>query len=241
MGAWPDPGPFPWARLLRLWAAVAGTCAVLSFPSSAAFSLQEVEVHGARRLDARELARAGGLEVGMPLASVDPDRVRRRLLRLPRVRDAWVQARWPSRVRVWVDERTPQAVLRLPDGTEVLVDEDGVVLDGAAQGLPVVLGPKVRWLQPGEAVPAPEVVRLVRELAALPDPDRQQVAWARPLATGDVTVGTRDGLVVRAAAGRLGKGLRTAREVAQALWARGVRAGVVDVRYADRAVVQPAP
>jgi cell division protein FtsQ len=220
---------------------VAGACAVLSLPNSSAFSLQEVEVHGTRLLDARAVARAGGLEVGMPLASVDPDRVRQRLLRLPRVRDARVQVRWPSQVWVWVEERTPQAVLRLPDGAEVLVDEDGVVLDGAAQGLPVVLGPQVRWLQPGEAVPAAEVVGLVEELAALPEPDRREVAWARPVATGDVTVGTRDGLVVRAAAGQLAKGLRTAREVARALRARGVRAAVVDVRYAERAVVQPAP
>jgi len=232
-----------WMRLLRLWAATAAACAVVSFPTSSVFSLRQVEVHGAVTLDPQALVRAAGLDPGSPLASVDPERARRGLLRLPRVRQARVEVQWPSRVVVWVQERQPVAALRLPDGTQAVVDAEGVVLDRGeqAEGLPVVLVPAVPWLRPGEVVPAAPVVGLVVELAALPEEDRRQVRWVRWLGTGDYVVGGWDGVVARVAARQLQQGLRRAQRVAEALRARGVRPAVVDVRFGERAVVEPAP
>lgn len=238
----PERAAKVWERVLRLWAVTAACCAVASLPASSAFSVRELVVQGTRSLGPEAVARAAGVEPGVPLAAVDPERVRRRLLRLPRVGEASVEVRWPSRVVVRVRERTPSAVLRLADGTEAVVDREGVALErGSAPGLPVVLGPAVPWVQLGAAVPAAGLVRLVAELADLPEPERVQVRWARWLGTGDYAVGTQDGLVVRVRAGRLRWGLRTAREVVEALEPRGVRASVVDLRFGDRAVVQPAP
>lgn len=232
-----------WIRLLRLWAATAAACAVVSFPTSSVFSLRQVEVRGALTLDPQALVRAAGLELGSPLASVDPERVRRELLRLPRVRQARVEVQWPSRVVVWVQERKPLAVLRLPDRTQAAVDGEAVVLDrgGQEEGLPVILIPAVPWLRPGEVVPAAPVVGLVAELAALPEAERRRVRWVRWLATGDYAVGGWDGVVARVAAGQLQQGLRRAQRVREALRARGVRPAVVDVRFRERAVVEPAP
>jgi cell division protein FtsQ len=234
--------PVTLVRLLRLWAVVAAGCAVASFPASSAFSVREVVVRGTRALDPDTVVRAAGLGPGIPLSAVDPGRVRQHLLRVARVWEAWVEVRWPHRVEVRVQERTPVAVLRLADGAEAVVDGEAVVLErGGAPGLPVVLGPALPWVQLGEPVPAAGVVRLVAELADLPDPDRSQVRWARWLDPGDYTVGTREGLVARVRAGQLRWGLRAAQEVLRTLAARGVRAAVVDLRFGDRAVVQPAP
>lgn len=230
-------------RVLRLWVLTSVLSAVFSLPASSALSVREIEVHGVRALDPRRLLVLAGLAPGTPLVSVNPESIRRRLLRWPWVKEARVEVRWPSRVVVWVRERTPRAVLRLPEGTHVLVDEAGVVLQRTLSSgdLPLVLAPAVPWVQPGEVVPSAGVVQLVAELAALPAGERARLRWVRWLPTGDYVVGTRGGLVVRTAAGDLAWGLRTAREVARALQNRGVQARVVDVRFQDRAVVQPVP
>lgn len=238
-----EDGVLPWVRMLRLWALTSALCALASLPASSAFSVRELEVHGARALDPQRLLASAGLAPGVPLASVDPQHVRRRLLRWPWVEEAQVEVRWPSRVVVRVWERTPRAVLRLQDHTQVLVDGGGVVLERTSRpwNLPVVFAPALPWVLPGEAVPSTGVVQLVAELAALPEGERAQIRWARWLPGGDYAVGTQQGLVVRVSAGDLAWGLRAAREVARALHVRGVRAAVVDVRFRDRAVVQPAP
>lgn len=232
-----------WTRVLRVWLVTSLVCAVASFPNSSAFSVQEVEVQGAQALDPQALMAAAELAPGRPLASLDPQEARRLLLRLPRVREAQVELRWPSRVLIRVRERVPRAVLRLPDGAHVLVDEAGVALERVHRdpGLPVVLSPALPWVRPGEVVPAAGVARLVAEVAALPERELAQILWARWLPTGDYTVGTRHGLVARVAEGQLAWGLQTAREVARSLRRRGVQVAVVDVRFRGRAVVQPAP
>ena len=232
-----------WIRILRVWLVTSLACALASFPNSSAFSVQEVEVEGTQALDPHGVAAAAGLAPGKPWASVDPQEVQRRLRWLPRVREAQVEVRWPSRVLIRVRERVPRAVLRLPDGSQVLVDEAGVALERVPQnpGLPVVLSPALPWIRLGEVVPATGVVRLVAEVAALPERELAQLVWARWLPTGDYTVGTRRGLVARVVEGQLAQGLRTAQEVARALRRRGVQVAVVDVRFRGRAVVQPAP
>lgn len=229
--------------MLRLWVLTSALSAVFSLPASSAFSVREVEVHGVRAMDPQRLLVLAGLAPGIPLVSVNPESIRRRLLRSPWVKEAQVEVRWPSRVVVQVWERTPQAVLRLPKGTHVLVDDAGVALGRTlSQGnLPLVLAPAVPWVQPGEVVPSAGVVQLVAELASLPADERAQLRWVRLSPAGDYVAGTRGGLVVRLAAGQLAWGLRTAREVARALQNRGVKAGVVDVRFRERAVVQPVP
>ncbi|MER3456792.1 MAG: hypothetical protein C4303_08705 [candidate division GAL15 bacterium] len=233
----------PWRKVLAVWAAASAVSAVASLPGSYAFSVRQVAVSGAQTVPVAALLEASGVVPGVPLATVNPQALRRQLLRHPRVRDAQVEVRWPDAVRVRVWERTPFSVLRLADGAQALLDAQAVVLQrsGKPQELPVILHPSVPWLQPGSRVPAEEVVRVVEELASLPEAERHWVAWVRWLPTGDLVVGTREGFAVRCPVGQLLRGLRTARAVVRTLRARGVQPAVVDLRFGRWAVVQPAP
>ncbi len=230
-----------WLRVVRLWAATTALCAVASLPGSSVFSVRDVDVVGASPAKVHVLRETAGLRPGMPLAAVRPEEVGRRLRRLAWVREAQVEVVWPGRVVVRVAERTPQAVVKLPDGAQVLVDREGVALQRtpSTPALPVVLAPPLPWVQLGEVVPAEGVVQLVGELASLPERERARLRWLRWQEGGDYVVGTRDGWVARVASGQLLRGLQTAREVAGALGRRGIQVAVVDVRFKDRAVVQP--
>jgi len=73
------------------------------------FQLRHLAVRGAQHLSGAALADALGLRAGLPLRSLDPDRLRQRLLRNPWVRRARVLPLPPSRLLVALEERRAQA------------------------------------------------------------------------------------------------------------------------------------
>lgn len=76
-----------------------------------------------------------------PLARIDLDGARRRVVAIPRVAKAELWRGWPHTLRVKVTERRPVAVLRTDDGRYTQVDADGVSFatgDTPPAGVPVV-------------------------------------------------------------------------------------------------------
>ncbi|WP_243761460.1 cell division protein FtsQ/DivIB, partial [Streptomyces sp. YIM 98790] len=96
---------------------------------------------GPRVLEADRIAAAAAVPVGEPMARLDKDAVRDRLLEaLPRLKDVEVVRAWPDRVVIKVTER--QAVVLVPaqDGFAE-VDIDGVsfgVVPEAVPGIPLL-------------------------------------------------------------------------------------------------------
>jgi len=86
-------------------------------------------------LSAAEVRAAAQVPTGEPLARVDLDAVRARLVAgLPPVEDATVERSWPHEVRIAVTERTAVAVWRDGD-VRRLVDDHGVAFR-TADGVP---------------------------------------------------------------------------------------------------------
>lgn len=107
-----------------LAAVVGATVAVTRSPL---LDLDRIEVRGAARTPAGEVARAGGLRTGALLVDLDLEGAARAIERLPWVAAAEVTRRWPGTVEVVVAERTAAAAAAVEGGWALLA-ADGRVL-----------------------------------------------------------------------------------------------------------------
>lgn len=78
-----------------------------------ALALSAVEVNGLVRLAPEEVLAAAGVSEGGAVAALDLRRLERRLERLDWVKAARVRLRWPWRLVIDVEEKTPVALIRL--------------------------------------------------------------------------------------------------------------------------------
>ncbi len=81
--------------------------------SSPALSVRSIEVRGAEKTPVAELLRAADLAEGMNIFSVDVDRIRKQLERLPWVRRVLAQRVIPNAVVLEVEEHRPVAMINL--------------------------------------------------------------------------------------------------------------------------------
>ncbi|PNE41907.1 MULTISPECIES: cell division protein FtsQ/DivIB [Streptomyces] len=103
--------------------------------------LEEVHATGTEVLTPEEVVAAASAPMNAPLASVDTEAVRRRLLaRLPRLKSVDVTRSWPHTLGLEVTERTPELLLQT-NGKFVEVDGEGVrfaTVSRAPKGVPLL-------------------------------------------------------------------------------------------------------
>ena len=117
--------------------------ALVEATAAAGLVVNEVYVAGRGETGRAALIEALGVTLGTPLMAFDADGARRRVEALGWVREATVERRFPETVFVRIVEREPLALWQRGGGL-VVVDRDGVVIDGAPADrfarLPVIVG-----------------------------------------------------------------------------------------------------
>lgn len=111
----------------------AGAALMASFENRltrAGYTVQWVDVSGADRLSAEEIARIIGIAPGAGMAELDLAAARAALEAQPWVGRAEIIRLWPDRIVVRVDEREPFALWQL-DGGHRVIDRTGVVIEAA--------------------------------------------------------------------------------------------------------------
>jgi cell division protein FtsQ len=196
-------------------------------------AVRAIEVKGRERLAPETLRRAIDVAPGAPILFVDIEQVRQRVESLGWVERATVERRLPQTIAVSVRERVPFALWQR-DGLNVVIDAQGATIHGADAGqfrhLPRVVG---QGAAPAAAAlfaalaEEPELHRLVSNAVRV-----RERRWDVELVNG-VTVRLPEDEVA-AAWRRLGEVER-----AQRLLERDIVA--IDLRFADRLVVQLNP
>jgi cell division protein FtsQ len=87
-----------------------------------------IDVVGSSRTPRADVAAASGIRFGHPMVDVDERGAARAVARLPWVRSASVERRWPDSVVIEVVEREPVAAAPAAGGGWALVDASGQVL-----------------------------------------------------------------------------------------------------------------
>lgn len=129
---------------------------------TALLDVDQIQVAGSTHTSDDDVRAASGLLVGDQILDVDEGAIRTRLLALPWVADARVDASWGGDVVIHIRERQPVAMFSDAEGHPVLVDDEGRVVAPAAvpdPGLVAVQG--VVAGVPGEAVAGAEGVLAV--------------------------------------------------------------------------------
>ncbi len=212
-----------------------------------AFAIREVVIEGNHRVEAIDVRRAAGLQVGSNIFEVSMEDARDRLLQHPWVKEATVFRKLPNRVRVELVERTPVALVALDQ--LYLVSEEGVVfkrlgVDDPAD-LPVVTGiASERFYDDFDYRKAV----LLRSMALLQDYEGAGLAELEPVSeihfegsTGiELFVGD-DGMHVRVGNGQHRNKLRRLRQVLERLTREKARPAYVyldNVRSPERVTVR---
>ncbi|MCL2838944.1 MAG: FtsQ-type POTRA domain-containing protein [Oscillospiraceae bacterium] len=126
-----------------------------------AFNLVEVYVVGNERLSEGEIiaaselrARAGEFR-GDNIFSTGTQRVISNIMTLPYVQEANVRRVFPNRIRIWVREKEPQAIIAYGE-MFVVIDQTGLVLEVLQEqyNLPIIRGLNVDRAIPGEILTA---------------------------------------------------------------------------------------
>jgi cell division protein FtsQ len=101
-----------------------------------------INVVGSRQTSDGDVVRAAGLDAHPLMIDVDTRTVARRVRKLPWVRAASAQRRWPNTVRIEIVEREPVAQLAADGGGWAVTDEHGQVIEvgGRLPDMPVITG-----------------------------------------------------------------------------------------------------
>jgi cell division protein FtsQ len=98
-------------------------------------TVERIEVTGTHRIDIAQVRAEAEPELGHPMLLARTAQIEAQVGRQRLVRSVRVQRRWPSGLRIEVQEREPVAAL--PVGSELaLVDIDGVVIERVPQSRP---------------------------------------------------------------------------------------------------------
>ena len=104
--------------------------------------VRRIEVTGTAITTIAQVEAAAAVELGSPLAQVNPETIAARIGRLPPVRSAAVSRDWPSTLVINITERIAVAVVPVTDATGYLaMDDTGVAFTTLSErpgDLPVV-------------------------------------------------------------------------------------------------------
>lgn len=210
------------------------------------FNLRQAEVTGNRRLSREEVIEASELEGGINLLTVNLVGVADKLRRHPWIRSASVYRRFPGRITIEIEERTPVGIVNA--GKLYYLDEQAEVftrlLPGEPVNYPLFSGIDPEQLQRND----PEVKELLRTGLALLDLLERKSKTLAPTAVAEIQLNLDEGLTLITVSGRaivLGKAnfelkLERYARLKRLLTQRGEwnNARTIDLDFEDRALVR---
>ena len=243
-----DAASLPLHRLRsipRFGVVMAALLAVATFPQSAVFAVDRIEVIGAASMSPSAIAALAGVQHGQRLFAVPAVQATARLRAYPRIRTANVRVRPPGAVVITVTERLP-AIALVAGSRFALLDEQLtlVALSKDPEGLIVVedrLGRAAPLLRVGSPVASESARLALAALAATPRNLRGEVILLSVAPGPDFTLLVVGNVEIRAGGSRgLAERLAQLPAVLDGLATRGVTPLTVDLRYAGSIVVTPA-
>lgn len=98
--------------------------------SKLGLQVEKINLEGRENSSRKKIIQAVGLRRGQPILAFSPNNIRKKLIRLPWVRDAAIERYLPNTLFIRLSERKPMALWHYL-GRVVLVDEDGIPISGA--------------------------------------------------------------------------------------------------------------
>lgn len=139
-------------KLIVIMIVVICVLAIFAFNLSL-FDIKNIEVEGNKILKEEEIIKQSGIK-NKNLFRVSPKKIIQRISSIPYIKSVKIEKNIPETVRINVKERNKTFLLE-GGGTYMLVDSEGVILegiDGEDENLPLVKGFFVSSIKPGENI-----------------------------------------------------------------------------------------
>jgi cell division protein FtsQ len=241
----------PWPMRLATWLTPALVLAMLLggglfwvIRDHATFHVAAVRVYGAERVAQAELIQLAQITQGMSLLRIDVERVRRRIMQHPWIREALVRRVYPNELEVIVYERRPTATIE--SGNGYLIDGEGFLLNQAnpaeAASLPRLIARLSHTPALGDRLTDPAIQAGLRLLDQAHDSP-----FFRDAAITHIDIVNADRFLVRTRRGKfivgaslagIDKKLEYFPVIDEVLQSRGRRAEYVDVSVENQIVVK---
>jgi cell division protein FtsQ len=210
------------------------------------FKLREVDVTGNRRLSRTEVIEAAEIEEGINLLTVDLNGIAARLRRHPWIRFATVYRKFPGKLILEIEERTPRAILAA--GKLYYVDEQAEfftrLLPGDSVNFPLFTGVTPEELKTNGS----EIQEMIRMGFGVLDLIERTGSEPDSSGIAEIQVNLNDGLSLHTRAGRvlvLGKNdfelkIQRYERLKRFLTRRGEwnNARIINLDFEDRALVR---
>jgi cell division septal protein FtsQ len=203
------------------------TYAIFDSPN---FYVYGAEIQGNAAVTPEEIYAASGLE-GTSVFWVDPAAIVTRLEALPNVRSAQVKVRWPARVIISIEERTPELIWQTGDA-RWWVDAEGVIVPPRSDlsDALTIIDSDAEPLSPGQRVD-PSILDAAQALRRLL-PELPVMHYSH---TTGISFTTREGWPVYLGDGQnMEAKLTILVALRQELLARGVSPEFIDVQFVER-------
>ncbi len=187
------------SRLAFFFVSILVVTAVLTFITSAFFTITEVVIEGNRYFLADELLLMSGVKTGTNLFSIKAQEISSNLLTHPRVLEVDVKKNYPSQVEIVVREREP--AIMLPFGGSFLeLGHDGVVMSVydnlGHKPLPVVTGANPVYTDIGEPLSSKALDVALRIINDLDKGFLEELSEVYVGNLSDIRLYTEDGITV---------------------------------------------
>lgn len=111
---------------------------VLYRTAKAVFVIEKIVVRGNHVLSEDEIKRLIGTGYKKNLLELSSSQIYHRLIGSPWIKEAVIRKELPDKLIVWIEEASPQAVIRR-DGRLYLIDDTGVILEELRDDSPLLL------------------------------------------------------------------------------------------------------
>jgi cell division protein FtsQ len=216
--------------------------AVWMFLDRSVFVIRNVEVVSDQTVDAQDVIRVSGVEMGARMRALDPDKIARGIESTGAYAFVSAEKKYPSSVRLTVRKRVPAAMAEV-GGLAVLMDADGYVISASPEAPDVdavyVTGFDIGAYEVGKVVEADKdrIAAVHEVITALGN--GAAAAYVSELNVGDVNelyIYSRTGIYVALGNdGEMDAKIVLMKYVLQDLESRGETSGRLDVSSGDKA------
>lgn len=207
--------------------------------------IKEITIEGGRRVGSKEVIDIAGVKIGENILAVDLKAIRRRIEKLPWVREAVVKRVLPHSLKVSIKERVPFALINL-DSTLYIIDDGGVVFKKAdyrdGVDLPIITGVRMEGLLDGDGeeieslFKALDFLRFLREKRVL---SIESVSEVKMDAHRGLIVYTTEGpMIITFGKGDFDRKIKRLRRLFEVLGDDIKKVIAVDLSYDKKAVVK---
>jgi cell division protein FtsQ len=214
---------------------------VLAFVAYMVFRIREVVVQGCLSLDPADIAEQAGLEYGQSIFFLDKQAVMDTLEKDPRIKPVSVEAQYPDRVVITIEERQPAAYIE-KGGALVVIDDTGWVLSVLSQptGMerPLVVGLQADAFEVGQELSSGDMFRVDVMSRVLQAAEAAGIGLDTVDVTlaADITLTATDGLVVELGDDtQLDKKMALVNTLKAKIASLGKTGGILNVSSVDKA------